>query len=150
MRPSWALSSNPSHGEVYSMQQLRIKLVSDLRRCFFSGYYGFPHQYNVYWPLQYNWNIVERGVKYHKPYPNSLIFLFAASEFIEIILHILFNQIWVTSFIFHYYYSGGRTYLVGEGVILIVDRQDGGIKRQISISVSAFSAIFGVSLKCVL
>jgi hypothetical protein len=40
--------------------------------------------------------------------------------------------------------------LVGEGVILVVDQPDGGKKRQISTPVSAFSAIFGVSLKCVL
>ena len=42
------------------------------------------------------------------------------------------------------------TCLVGEGVILVGDQQDGGKKRQISTSVSAFSAIVGVSLKCVL
>jgi hypothetical protein len=46
--------------------------------------------------------------------------------------------------------AGGRTYLVGEGVILVGDQQDGGRKRQISTLVSAFSAIVGVSLKCVL
>jgi hypothetical protein len=33
---------------------------------------------------------------------------------------------------------------------LVGDQQDGGRKRQISIPVSAFSAIVGVSLKCVL
>ena len=47
-------------------------------------------------------------------------------------------------------FTGGRTYLVGEGVILVGDQQDGGKKRQISTPVSAFSAIVGVSLKCVL
>ena len=41
-------------------------------------------------------------------------------------------------------------YLVGEGVILVGNQQDGGKKRQISTPVSAFSAIVGVSLKCVL
>jgi hypothetical protein len=40
--------------------------------------------------------------------------------------------------------------LVGEGVILVGDQQDGGKKLQISTPVSAFSAIVGVSLKCVL
>jgi hypothetical protein len=40
--------------------------------------------------------------------------------------------------------------LVGEGVIFVGDQQDGGRKRQISTPVSAFSAIVGVSLKCVL
>ena len=48
------------------------------------------------------------------------------------------------------YPTGGRTCLVGEGVILVGDQQDGGKKRQNSTSVSAFSAIIGVSLKCVL
>ena len=48
------------------------------------------------------------------------------------------------------YYTGGRTYLVGEGVILVGDQQDGGKKRQISTPVSAFSAIVGISLKYVL
>jgi hypothetical protein len=33
--------------------------------------------------------------------------------------------------------------LVGEGVILVGDQQDGGKKRQISTPVSAFSAIVG-------
>ena len=46
--------------------------------------------------------------------------------------------------------SRGRTYLVGEGVILVWDQQDGRKKRQISTPVSAFSAIVDVSLKCVL
>jgi hypothetical protein len=40
-------------------------------------------------------------------------------------------------------YTEGGTYLVG-------DQQDGGKKHQISTPVSAFSAIVGVSLKCVL
>jgi hypothetical protein len=31
----------------------------------FSWYSGFLHQWN--WPPRYNWNIVESGVKHHKP-----------------------------------------------------------------------------------
>ena len=31
----------------------------------FSGYTGFLHQWN--WPPRYNWNIVESGIKHHKP-----------------------------------------------------------------------------------
>ena len=46
--------------------------------------------------------------------------------------------------------TGGRTYLVGEGVILVGDQQDGRKNCQISTPVSAFSAIVGVSLKYVL
>jgi hypothetical protein len=34
--------------------------------------------------------------------------------------------------------SGGRTYLVEEGVILVGDQQYGGRKRQISTPVAAF------------
>jgi hypothetical protein len=40
--------------------------------------------------------------------------------------------------------------LVGEGVILVGDQQDGGEKILISTLVIALSAIVGVSLKCVL
>ena len=35
------------------------------RSVVFSGSSGFLHQYN--WPPLYNWNIVESGVKHHKP-----------------------------------------------------------------------------------
>jgi hypothetical protein len=45
---------NPVH-EVYSIQHYVIKFVSDLRQVVV----GFLHQYN--------WNIVESGVKSHKP-----------------------------------------------------------------------------------
>ena len=41
-----------------------------------SGYSSFLHQWN--WPPRHNWNIVESGVKHHKPNPypsNSIIFL---------------------------------------------------------------------------
>jgi hypothetical protein len=38
------------------------------RSVVFSGYSGFFHQWN--WPPRYNWNIVESGVKHHKPKPN--------------------------------------------------------------------------------
>jgi len=39
------VSSNPVHGDMYSIQHYVIKLVSDLRQAvFFSGYSGFPQQ----------------------------------------------------------------------------------------------------------
>jgi hypothetical protein len=44
----------------------------------------------------------------------------------------------------------GKAIQYREGLILVGDQQDGGKKRQISTLVSAFSAIVGVSLKCVL
>jgi hypothetical protein len=50
------VSSNPANGEVYSIEHYVIKFVSDLR-----DVSGFLHQYN--------WNIVESGVKHHNPNP---------------------------------------------------------------------------------
>ena len=53
--------SNPIHGEVYSIQHYLIKFVSDLWQIGgFLRVLQFP-------PPRYNWNIVESGVKYHKP-----------------------------------------------------------------------------------
>ena len=45
----------------------------------FSGYSGFLHQKN--WPPRYNWNIVERDVKHHKPNPKRKVnrYLFKVS-----------------------------------------------------------------------
>jgi len=60
------VSSNPAHGEVYSMQHYVIQFVSDLRQV---G--GFLQQEN--WPPRYNWNIVESGVKHKNSNP---IYLF--------------------------------------------------------------------------
>ena len=39
----------------------------------FSGYSSFAHQKN--WPPQYNWNIVESGIKHHNPNPNRRRFI---------------------------------------------------------------------------
>ena len=39
------------------------------RSVVFSGYFFFLHQFN--WPSWHNWNIVEGGIKYHTPPPNS-------------------------------------------------------------------------------
>ena len=47
-------------GDVYSIQHYVIKFVSYLRQV---G--GFLQQQN--WQPRYNWNIVESGVKHHKP-----------------------------------------------------------------------------------
>ena len=52
-----AVSLNPVHGEVYSIQHNVIKSVV------FSVYSHFLHRYN--------WNIVESGVKHHNPNPNQ-------------------------------------------------------------------------------
>jgi len=51
------MSSNPVHGEVYSIQHYVIKFVSDLRQV---G--GFLRVLRFL--PQYNWNIVKSGVTY--------------------------------------------------------------------------------------
>jgi hypothetical protein len=51
------VSSNPVHGEVCSIQHYMINFVNDLRK---GG--GFLN-----WLPRYNWNIVESGIKHHKP-----------------------------------------------------------------------------------
>jgi hypothetical protein len=43
----------------------------------FSGYSGFLHQWN--WRPEYNWNIVERGVKHHRPNRHNKAFLVSDS-----------------------------------------------------------------------
>jgi hypothetical protein len=67
--PSWSqsapittnvVSSNPVHSKVYSIQHYVIKFVSDLRQV------GGFLQILRFLP-RYNWNIVENGIKYHKP-----------------------------------------------------------------------------------
>jgi len=45
--------------------------VTCSRSVVFSGYTGFPYQWN--WPSRYNWNIVESGVKHNDP--NPLIYI---------------------------------------------------------------------------
>ena len=60
------MSSNPVHGEVYSIQHCVIKFVNDLRQVGgFLRVLRFPPP--IKWPPWYNWYIVERGFKHHKP-----------------------------------------------------------------------------------
>ena len=60
------VSSKPIHGELYSIKHYLIKFISDLRQVGgFLRVLWLLHQYN--WPPRYNWNIVESGVKHHKP-----------------------------------------------------------------------------------
>ena len=49
--------SNPTHGEVYSVQHYVIKLISDLQQV--CDFFQFP----LYW------NIVESGIKHYNPNP---------------------------------------------------------------------------------
>ena len=66
------VSSNPVHDEVYLIPLYVIKFVSDLQQVlFFFWYYGFLHQPS--WPLRYNWNVVESGIKRHKPKPKPYV-----------------------------------------------------------------------------
>jgi hypothetical protein len=64
------VSSNPIHGEVYSIQHYVIKLVSDLRQV--GGFLRVLRFPPLIKPPRYNWNIVESGVKHHKPKPYLL------------------------------------------------------------------------------
>ena len=58
------MSSNPVHGEVYSIQHYVIKFVSDFRQVgSFLRVPRFPPPNKTY----RHWNIVESGVTYHKP-----------------------------------------------------------------------------------
>ena len=62
-------SSNPAHGEVYSIHHYVIKFVSDLRQV--SGFFRvlrFPSQIKL--TVRYNWNIIKSGVKHHNPTAN--------------------------------------------------------------------------------
>jgi hypothetical protein len=54
-----------NHGEVYSIQRYVIKFASDLRQVGgFLRVFRFPPPIKL---PRYNWNIVESGVKHHKP-----------------------------------------------------------------------------------
>ena len=72
------VSSNLIHGEVYSIKHYVIMFVSDLRQV-----RNFLHQY--IWQPRYNWNIVESGVKKHKP--NHAIYNIVYST-VKMTLHI--------------------------------------------------------------
>ena len=62
------VSSNPAHGDVYSIQHYVIKFVSDLRQVGgFLRLLRFPPPIKL--TPQYNWNIVESDVKHHQPNP---------------------------------------------------------------------------------
>jgi hypothetical protein len=62
------MSLNPVCGEVYSIQRYVIKFVSDLWQVD-----GFLRE--LRFPLQYDWNIVESGIKSHKPTTNLQIYI---------------------------------------------------------------------------
>jgi hypothetical protein len=59
-------SSNPAQARCawYNIMWQRLSVTCD-RSVVFSRYSSFLHQSN--WPPQDSWNIVEGGVKYHKP-----------------------------------------------------------------------------------
>ena len=61
------VSSNPVHGEVYSIQHYVLKFVSNLWQVgVFLLVLRLP---------RYNWNIVESGIKHHKPNHDKLLTL---------------------------------------------------------------------------
>ena len=66
----WVVSSNPVHGDVYSIQHYVINFISELRQV---G--GFPQVLRFPPPINltiYNWNSVESGVLHHKPKSNHI------------------------------------------------------------------------------
>jgi hypothetical protein len=67
------VSSSPVHVEVYSIQHYVIKFVSDCDgSVVLSVYFDYLHKLN--WPPWYNSNIVDSGVKHHKPNKTVLIY----------------------------------------------------------------------------
>jgi hypothetical protein len=54
-----------------------MSVTSD-RSVVFSGYSGFLYQQN--WPLRYNWNIVESGIKHHETKPIIIYMFILLSE----------------------------------------------------------------------
>ena len=85
----WGCESESRSGNVYLIQHCVIKFVSDLRQV--SGRLRVLHQYN--WPPQYNWNIVESGVKHHNPNlnPNRIIFHLSYTDNTIIVLDCISN-----------------------------------------------------------
>ena len=61
----FVVSSNATHGEVYSIQNYVLLSV------IFFGYSSFLHNSNL--PPLYTWNIVESGVEHHRPESNPVI-----------------------------------------------------------------------------
>jgi hypothetical protein len=59
------VNSNPAHGEMYSIQHYVAKFVSNSRSRVFVWVLRFPPP--IKWPPRYSWNIVESGIKDHKP-----------------------------------------------------------------------------------
>jgi hypothetical protein len=61
------MSSNPTHGELYSIQHYVRQFVSVLRQVsVFRRVFRFPLP-KKNWPPRYSCNIVESGVKHYKP-----------------------------------------------------------------------------------
>ena len=59
------MSSNPDHGEVYSIQHYVTEFVSDLWQVGgFLRELQFPQWIKLNWPPRYNWHSFESGVKH--------------------------------------------------------------------------------------
>jgi len=87
------VSSNPAHGEVYSIQHYVIKFVSDLRHvCGFLRVIRFPPPIKTR-PPQYNWNIVERDVKHQKSKPDQVaMFIFSENLISTVVITVLLTR----------------------------------------------------------
>ena len=67
------VSSNPVHGEMYSIQQFVSDLIAT--GLSFSLVAPVSTTYKTQWPSRYNWNIAESGVKHHKQANQDAIFV---------------------------------------------------------------------------
>ena len=68
----WSCEFESCSGKAYLIQHDVIKFVSDLRQvCGFRWVLWFPPSIKL--TAGYNWNIVESGIKHHKPNPTFLI-----------------------------------------------------------------------------
>ena len=65
------VSSNPPHGEMYSLHHYVIKFVDDLRQV--SGFSVLSDFFQQNWLPRYNWNIAECGVKPHSRIQSQFI-----------------------------------------------------------------------------
>ena len=103
LSPLIVVSSNHVHGEVYSIQHYVIK-VSDLRQVAgFLRVLRFPPPIKQIATIRYNWNIVESGIKHHKPkqniYKNNKISIDSTDIKVHVII-MIYTFVSCTSFYF--------------------------------------------------
>jgi hypothetical protein len=69
------VSSNPAYGIQLRRGVLNTTLCDKVCQWLATGLWFSPVQYlHLNWPPQYNWNIVESGIKHPNPNPESCIY----------------------------------------------------------------------------